>query len=427
MAKGGRVEDALSGLLALEKQTRLASDALSTARVMKAIVQLCFDLQQWELLNEHILLLTKKRSQLKTAIAAMVEECCKFVDQTPDHETKLKLIDTLRAVSEGKIYVEVPRARLTLELAHIKERDGDIKKAADILQELQVETFGSMEKNDKVHFILEQMRLCLANKDYIRTQIISRKVNTKFFQEESDVVQDLKLKYYHLMIELCLHEGNYIAVSQHYRAVFDTPKVRKDPLLWKIALKSAVLFVLLARYNNDQSDLMHRIYEEKQLQHIPLYRELLDCFRTQELLYWDAFCSKYTVILRSGVQDEPPIEILATGTKLGDTLFDELKKRVIEHNIRVIALYYTRISMQRLADLLVLSAEDTEEFVSSLVANKTVYARIDRPKGIVLFTPSQDPSQVLNEWSSHLNTLMSLVAKTTHLINKEEMVHTLVK
>ena len=38
------------------------------------------------------------------------------------------------------------------------------------------------------------------------------------------------------------------------------------------ALKSAVLFVLLARYNNDQSDLMHRIYEEKQLQHIPLYR-----------------------------------------------------------------------------------------------------------------------------------------------------------
>lgn len=38
----------------------------------------------------------------------------------------------------SKIYVEVPRARLTLELAHIKEREGDIKKAADILQELQV-------------------------------------------------------------------------------------------------------------------------------------------------------------------------------------------------------------------------------------------------------------------------------------------------
>ena len=33
----------------------------------------------------------------------MVEECCKFVDQTPDRDTKLKLIDTLRAVTEGKV------------------------------------------------------------------------------------------------------------------------------------------------------------------------------------------------------------------------------------------------------------------------------------------------------------------------------------
>ena len=50
---------------------------------------------------------------------------------------------------------------------------------------LQVETFGSMEKREKVEFILEQMRLCLAKKDYVRTQIISKKINTKYF-EESD-------------------------------------------------------------------------------------------------------------------------------------------------------------------------------------------------------------------------------------------------
>jgi len=87
----------------------------------------------------------------------MVEECCKFVDQTPNMSVKLKLIDTLRTVTEGKasysaipllvsidyffyvkIYVEVPRARLTLELARIKEESGEITEAADILQELQV-------------------------------------------------------------------------------------------------------------------------------------------------------------------------------------------------------------------------------------------------------------------------------------------------
>ena len=40
-----------------------------------------------------------------------------------------------------------------------------------------------MKREEKVGFILEQMRLCLAKKDYIRTQIISKKINTRFFSE----------------------------------------------------------------------------------------------------------------------------------------------------------------------------------------------------------------------------------------------------
>ena len=46
-----------------------------------------------------------------------------------------------------------------------------------------------MEKNEKVDFILEQMRLCLAKKDYIRTQIISKKISTKFFENNNEQVR----------------------------------------------------------------------------------------------------------------------------------------------------------------------------------------------------------------------------------------------
>ena len=48
-----------------------------------------------------------------------------------------------------------------------------------------------MERDEKVQFILEQMRLGLARKDYIRTQIISKKISIKFFSTstDSDVVQ----------------------------------------------------------------------------------------------------------------------------------------------------------------------------------------------------------------------------------------------
>ena len=45
-----------------------------------------------------------------------------------------------------------------------------------------------MEKKEKVEFILEQMRLCLAKKDYIRTQIISKKINTKYFEDAGTTV-----------------------------------------------------------------------------------------------------------------------------------------------------------------------------------------------------------------------------------------------
>ena len=73
---------------------------------------------------------------------------------------------------------------MTRTLAQIREDQGKLNEAATVLQELQVETYGSMEKKEKVEFILEQMRLCLAKKDYIRTQIISKKVSTKFFDEK---------------------------------------------------------------------------------------------------------------------------------------------------------------------------------------------------------------------------------------------------
>jgi 26S proteasome regulatory subunit N5 len=79
------------------------ADAISTGRILEAIVQLCFDTKKWDLLNENVISLTKRRSQLKAAVTKMVQQCCKYVDQMPTKEVKLKLIDTLRTVTTGKV------------------------------------------------------------------------------------------------------------------------------------------------------------------------------------------------------------------------------------------------------------------------------------------------------------------------------------
>lgn len=48
-----------------------------------------------------------------------------------------------------------------------------------------------MDRREKVEMILEQMRLCLAIKDYVRTQIISKKISTKFFDDPTAQVNQI--------------------------------------------------------------------------------------------------------------------------------------------------------------------------------------------------------------------------------------------
>ena len=94
-----------------------------------------------------------------------------------DKEKKMDLINTLDEATDGKIFVEVEQARLTLMKANMMEAEGNFEEAATLLQDVQVETYGAMEKREKTEYIMNQMRLVLLKKDYVRTQIIGSKIN----------------------------------------------------------------------------------------------------------------------------------------------------------------------------------------------------------------------------------------------------------
>ncbi|KAG1144064.1 hypothetical protein G6F37_004628 [Rhizopus arrhizus] len=411
LAKQGKINEALDKLLSLEKQARNAADQESTGRILVQVVKLCYEVKDWKLLNEQIVLLSKKHGQLKAATSKMVQEAMSYLDSTPNMETKLELIDTLRTVTDGKIYVEVERARITRLLSKIREDEGKIAEAADILQELQVETFGSMDKREKVEFILEQMRLCLAKHDYVRTQIISKKINTKFFQDKENEASDL---FYELMIQHALHEDQYLNVHKYYKQIYDSESIQQDETKWKVALENAILFVILAPFDNEQSDLLHRIYGDVKLAQIPQYQEFAKYFVTTELMRWVSIEETYGPLFSQSAA-------FNRSTEEGQKRWKELHNRVIEHNIRVVAKYYTRVTTKRLTQLLDLNEKDTEEFLSKLVVSKTIYARIDRTAGIINFQTKKDANQILNDWSSDINSLLNLIEKTCHLISKEEM------
>lgn len=46
---------------------------VSTSRILVAVVQMCYEAKDMDALNENIMLLSKRRSQLKGAVAKMVQ------------------------------------------------------------------------------------------------------------------------------------------------------------------------------------------------------------------------------------------------------------------------------------------------------------------------------------------------------------------
>eukprot|EP00262_Sarcandra_glabra_P014725 TRINITY_DN4363_c0_g3_i1.p1 TRINITY_DN4363_c0_g3~~TRINITY_DN4363_c0_g3_i1.p1 ORF type:complete len:199 (+),score=31.73 TRINITY_DN4363_c0_g3_i1:250-846(+) len=100
-------------------------------------------------------------------VTAMVQQVMHYIDETPDIETCIDLIKTLNSASAGRIYVEIERTRLIKKLAKIKEEQGLIAEATDLMKEIVVDTFGAMAKTEKIAFILEQGSLRLDRQDYI--------------------------------------------------------------------------------------------------------------------------------------------------------------------------------------------------------------------------------------------------------------------
>jgi 26S proteasome regulatory subunit N5 len=403
--------EALDELLSLEKQTRQGGDEPSTTKVVRCLVEVCLEARDWARLKDLLVVISKRRQQFRNTIQTSVQTTMEAFPSLPDKATKLDLIDTLRTITEGKIFVEVERARLTRMLAQMKEAEGNVNEAAELLQEVQVESFGTMEALEKLDFILEQIRLCLANSDFVRAQIISRKVTNKALSKPE--FQEMKVSYHKLMIKFYTHQKEYLNIARSYWAIYDTPVVLADATRWQPALTLAAVSVALAPYDNEQFDLLNRIYSEKRLNELPQYKKLLKYCITEDLIHWSVLLAEYKGELLQ----------LPSFAENAEALLKDLRARVMEHNIRVVAQYYERINTPHFAQLLGLDEAELERFISDMVSNGVVYAKIDRPRSVVSFVKRKAPGEVLNEYSHNISDLLNLLEKTCHLIHRENMVH----
>ena len=130
-----------------------------------------------------------------------------------------------------------------------------------------METHGSLSKRDKVEFILEQMRMTLEKKDFVRATIVAGKISRKHLKEEN--MEEYKVKFYTLMTINHRHDKDALELAKDYHAIYSTPHILKDDDKWTSALQSTVLFLALSPYSMEQQNMLHVISEDSNLEKIP--------------------------------------------------------------------------------------------------------------------------------------------------------------
>lgn len=427
-------KQAIEKYLVLEKQIRQSSDLALSKRILHKIVETLVHHDDWDYLDELITPLTKKHGQLKTSIQLMIQEIIKNLksldnDKPVQLEKKMKIIDTIRTVTDKKIFVEVERAVVSKMLAEIYlVKKNDLDKATEILCDLQVETYSLMPFEEKIEYILEQIRLTLQKKDFSQAKILSRKILLKTLKN-FDKADEYKATYLKYLLEINKHENDFLMIVRNSLLLIEIPIV-KTSAEYKDLLVSIIYYIILSPFDNLQSDLIHKIKANSAFSKNVDAKvfELLEIFTTNELIHSENIESDY----RSNYFSKS--SVFADN----ETNNTNLQNRIIEHNLRIINMYYLFIKLDRLAFLLQVSPQEAEEHISGMVNKGMISAKINRPQGIIKFdnlkhgstagaaqisSNSENINDLLNNWIYDVDKLLEEVDSIGHLINKEEMMY----
>eukprot|EP01061_Rhynchopus_euleeides_P007307 TRINITY_DN16313_c0_g1_i1.p1 TRINITY_DN16313_c0_g1~~TRINITY_DN16313_c0_g1_i1.p1 ORF type:complete len:488 (+),score=233.15 TRINITY_DN16313_c0_g1_i1:165-1628(+) len=435
------VDEALQKLLELEKKARLGGDSKSTMRLAVGVVNMLIGVEDYQKLMANVELLMKRRAQLENVQLAVVKTSRSAMDAVPEGE-RVPLIKKLRDICQGKIHVEKEFAQLSVELATMWEASGLVKEAAEIMLDVQVETIRNMSRPEKLVILLLQIRLNLDVKDYIRAAIMARKTTSRALSKTGS--RHIKIKYYELMLRYYAHFNNYHYLAKCWMELYETaqdevtikelpdhPLVR-DP---SAALASVLVYVSLSpskvSTDREQTDaaafsiwnkesvratLLKKYGGEKLAQEVPHVVDMSACFLEKELVHWPEFSKTYE-------------DLHKTHPAFTDSeqRWKDMHQRVTEHNLKVISSHYTRIRMKRLAQLIDLSEENTEEALCKLVTDKDVWARVDRIEGVASFTKQKNANEVMVEFKGGIDHVLAQVTAACHLITKESVLHNFAK
>ncbi|KAK8816660.1 hypothetical protein WA577_002006 [Blastocystis sp. JDR] len=407
------LQDAIDQLLVLEKKSRLLIEPSISIRVTDKLLDLCFESKDFAKLNASILLLSKRRAQLDDVIAALVRKGMTYLPPIDDFDTKMALLKTLLDISDGKMFLEKERAQLIREVMRMKESKGDVEGAAAASQEIQVEVCNALSSREKAEFLLEQIRLSQLVHDWVRVPLTIQKVNVKVLKEER--MDDLLEQFLALCVRQHVHDNDLKALFFDFQHMLALKRFEEDDAAARSVVQALVLLCVLMPFDAEQQSLLHALAAQysRHWKYMTEYRSFLACFERTELLRWPL--PTLQTVVRHALFTDAQYDAQSAAWK------ELLRKRVVEHNIRVLGKFVTEATLGRVSELLQLSEEAAEEALAEACSDGMLWLRMDRVKRTVVFKEPKEAEATLTEWTEDVKGVMNGLDRIVYLIEKERM------
>jgi 26S proteasome regulatory subunit N5 len=317
---------------------------------------------------------------------------------------------------------QVEYARCVLMIVKNEETQSNIDEAARILQDVQVETYGSMDHREKIEFILYQMKVMVKKSDMIRLLIVSRKVTDKTFKGQG--IEDLRTQYHAYFSIYHGSEQNLFESAKSMKAIVDSmltnaPELSKLPAVNEFGFKfdldtvfqNLIFFTIISDYSEEKTKMLKDIQTSylSLLEKKPLLEKLVVGILSKELIA--------TNIESWGIDK---VEIFQDGYPHAAEHKVNFKKQLIQHNVIICSSYYERVRLHRLAELSHVAPAELEEEASYLINSDIVKGKMDRVEGVIVFRRQRVDDEILDDWVTDVNNLLDLVNHTCNLIDREE-------
>ncbi|OII71507.1 PCI domain-containing protein [Cryptosporidium andersoni] len=491
-------------MLQIEKRCRQAFDGDSLCILAEKIIIWSEKYGSLDTSLEYLQLLCKKRGQLKKVISHIIHIYMKWLIDCEDIEIEwfesnnhgelnifarsnehsplistedcIKVITALNEITKGKIYLELEAARLMIILSRIKESQNKVKEASNILEDITIETIGNMKIKEKYQYILEQMRLALLCKDFVRLQIFAKKINTKVL----DNYNDLKLIYHQYLIYLWLYEQEPYEIAQCYANLLDSLitspssdnldifssipnhiKIFSYPKLdISLCIEGFIFYMVLVPCSEIKDNELAR-FKKKYIkyiqQKIPYCEYFIDDYLNKEVLffentkfftypipsYFEQHIKKSDIFVRDSNIEYIRMDCLDNRNMLVPKMYyqnhkrckinlciasDRLKlflHRIQQRNLCIFSRYYRTITFERIQELINIDEIDLQIEINDLIERKLFSAKINQPERYIHFNYSDNSNStfVFNKYHSNIKDILNKLDLVNDLISSDQMIH----